>query len=499
MQILCATAIAALTGTCIASPGYLSLDLEVRSPFDRGLVRRQNSDSTVDAPLTQNTNKLEYLVNVTIGTPAQHLAVTIDTGSSDLWVPASSSALCKKGGCDAGSFDPTASSTYNVVDQGGFNITYAAPGDSDGGDWATDTVTVGGSAPIQQQQIGVASTLYDPHGVMGVGFGTNEANNPSPEGVYPSVMDNLQSAGIINRKAYSLYLNDLQASKGAIIFGGVDTTKYTGALVALPLQEGPEGVISEFYVTLTSVSFTDETGKTTQLSPNGYAQSVLLDSGTSQTLLTDDIFNGLANGFGAVYVGEGSYAVPCKFSNIKGSINYSFGGDGGVTVKVPVSQVIGNQIFPGKNFNDKSGGCDFGFGPPIDGVSILGDTFMRSAYAVLDITNSVAALAQAAENKTDTSSIAVIPSGTAIPGASSTATATGTQLSSAALTEQPAVPTASAEGTTLVFAGTPTFNLGAQAATGTAAGSTTSSGRANAAAPTAALLGLGLAAGAMVL
>lgn len=75
---------------------------------------------------------------------------------------------------------------------------------------------------------------------MGVGFDTNEAANQNPEGVYPSVMDNLQSAGIIHRKAYSLYLNDLQADKGAIIFGGVDTTKYTGDLVALPLQVRPE-------------------------------------------------------------------------------------------------------------------------------------------------------------------------------------------------------------------------------------------------------------------
>ncbi|EXJ91285.1 hypothetical protein A1O1_04395 [Capronia coronata CBS 617.96] len=503
MHLLAGAAIAAFTSTCLASPGYLKLDVERRAPLDRRLVRRQNSDGSFDAPVTQNTNKLEYLVNITVGTPAQRLAVTLDTGSSDLWVPAASAPLCRKGGCDAGTFDPSASSTYNVIDEGGFNITYAAPGDSDAGDWATDTITVGGSDPIRDQQIGVALSLFDSHGVMGVGFDTNEANNPSPDGVYPSVMDNLQSAGIINRKAYSLYLNDLQANKGSIIFGGIDTTKYTGDLVALPLQAGPEGYVSEFYVTLTSVSFTDHTGQTTQLSPEGYAQSVLLDSGTSQTLLTDDVFSALANGFGAVDIGQGSYVVPCKFAGINGTISYSFGGDGGVTIDVPVSQVVGNLEFPPENFADKSGGCDFGFGPPIGGFSILGDTFLRSAYVVYDISNGVAALAQAAENRTSTSSIAVIPTGTTIPGASVTATATGTQIPDAQATEEPAVPTASVQGTSLVLTGTPTFNLGAAttaAATGTAAATTTSSGRANAAAaPTAALLGLGLAAGVMVL
>ena len=82
----------------------------------------------------------------------------------------------------------------------------------------------------------MALELFDPHGVMGVGYATNEAPNPSPDRKYPTVLDNMKTAGSINRRAYSLYLNDLQASKGAIIFGGVDSTKYTGDLVALPLQ-----------------------------------------------------------------------------------------------------------------------------------------------------------------------------------------------------------------------------------------------------------------------
>jgi hypothetical protein len=257
--------------------------------------------------------------------------------------------------------------------------------------------------------------------------------------------------------------------------------------------------VSEFYVTLTSVSFTDETGTVNQLSPPGYAQSVLLDSGTSATLLTDDVFAALANGFGATGIGEDEYVVPCRFANINGTINYSFGGPEGINISVPVSQVIGNQDFSPKEYADESGGCDFGFGPPIGGFSILGDTFLRSAYAVYDIDNNVAALAQAKENQTDTSSIAAIPSGTTIPGASVTATVTGTQLSGAAASSQPAVPDASARGSTLVLAGTPTFNIGVSSTAGSSATTSTSSGGANAAAPTAALIGLGLAAGIMVM
>lgn len=262
------------------------------------------------------------------------------------------------------------------------------------------------------------------------------------------------------------------------------------------MQDGPYGYVAEFYVTLTGVSFTDHTGSTTQVTPQGYAQAVLLDSGTSATLLTDDVFSAIANGFGAVDLGDEDYVVPCRYAGANGSINYSFGGEDGVTIRVPISQVVGNLDFPGDQFSDADGGCEFGLGPPIQGFSIMGDTFLRSAYAVFDIDNNLAALAQAAENMTDTSSIAAIPPGTSIPGASITATATGTQLSGAAATALPVVPTASLQGTTLVLAGTPTFNLGVSPTSGTSrATSSSSSGKAHAAAPTAALLGLGLAAG----
>jgi hypothetical protein len=55
-----------------ASPGYLALDIEKRiAGADGRLYRRDDPSGSFIAPLTQNTNKLEYLVNITIGTPPQ--------------------------------------------------------------------------------------------------------------------------------------------------------------------------------------------------------------------------------------------------------------------------------------------------------------------------------------------------------------------------------------------------------------------------------------------
>lgn len=429
------------------------------------------------------------------------MAVTLDTGSSDLWVPATSSTLCEKGSCDDGSFSPSQSSTYTIIDAGGFNITYAGPGDSDAGDWASDTITVGGSPSITGQTIGVSLDGYDSHGVMGIGYDTNEANDPdAAKGYYPSTVDQMLSQGLIERKAFSLYLNEYNATDGAVIFGGIDTTKYSGDLIGLPLQLGPQGLQSEYYVTLTSVSFIDASGAVTQLSEDGMAQSALLDSGTSATLLNNDVYQQLVSGFGAVNVGQGATAVPCDYANSNASIQYQFGGSDGPLINVPVSQIIGTEYYDASGFSDASGGCDFGIGPPIDGVVILGDTFLRSAYVVYDQTNNQAAIAQAQYGASG-SSIVVIPSGTTLPLVSSTATATGTQLSGAAAVSEfaPASATFEAQGTTIA-AGTPTFNLGIGSQQTGSAGASSAGFAARMPMPTqAAMLGAGLFMGAMVL
>lgn len=359
--------------------------------------------------------------------------------------------------CDGGQYDPSKSSTYQLLSAGGFNITYVGPGDSDAGDWATDTVSVAGGPPIQNLQFGVATTGADKHGVVGLGYDTNEAW--SPNGNYPSIMDQMVAQNIIPRKAFSLYLDALEDSTGSIVFGGIDTTKYTGDLVGLPLQPGTYSDRNEFYVTLTSVAVSDGQGNTTVLSPSGYSQSVLLDSGTTLTLLTNDIYERLVKGFGAVRDKmTGLVVVPCDYGNLNWTIDYTFGGSGGPTIKVPLSQLMGEEIYSRRLFSESSGGCVFGFQGPLGGFSILGDTFLRSAYAVFDLDNNVAALAQARINQSATSSIIPIPSGTNLPLVSKTLSATGTQLSGDRATSVWRAPYVKASGTTLL-AGSPTFNI----------------------------------------
>lgn len=318
---------------------------------------------------------------------------------------------------------------------------------------------------------------------MGIGYDTNEAiNTLTQDGIYETVVDKMVSQGLIARAAYSLYLNDVDAGTGSILFGGVDSTKHTGDLIALPLQLAPEGASADpntpnaFYVTLSEVAFVDETGKSTTLSPDGYAQSALLDSGTSLTYLNNDILTSIANGLGATLVEGQEFVVPCAYANSNASIRYTFGGTGGPVVDVPLSQLVFDEVLaPTSQYSAASGGCVLGIGPEQDSQIILGDTFLRNAYVVYDQPNYQVAMAQAALDKASTSSIATMGTGTSIPGVSSTASATGTQLAYA--NEQTALSGVATPTGSSVAAGTPTFSLGAEATASTA--QATATGAAN--------------------
>ena len=72
------------------------------------------------------------------------------------------------------------------------------------------------------------------YGVLGLGFGkgVNTENM--------SIIDELVDQNVIEAKAFSLASGPYGSTEGSLIFGGVDTKKFSGALERRPIVDPPE-------------------------------------------------------------------------------------------------------------------------------------------------------------------------------------------------------------------------------------------------------------------
>lgn len=350
-------------------------------------------------------------MNGTLGTPAQSVRMHLDTGSSDLWVNTAKSTLCSAASrpCSfAGTYTANSSSTYEYVGSW-FNISYV-DGSGASGDYVTDTITIGDTT-IDGFQFGVGYQSTSEQGILGIGYAANEVQvGRAGKEPYENLPLKMVSSGQIQRNAYSLWLNDLDANTGSILFGGVDTAQFTGSLQTLPIQSN-NGVFSEFMITLTSLTIGNSTIADDQ------ALAVLLDSGSSLTYLPDSMVEGIYDQVDAQYdSSEGAAYVPCSLADSTATLDFVFSGP---KISVDMNELVLDLVTASgrrPTFSNGVTACLFGISPAGSGTNVLGDTFLRSAYVVYDLDNNEISLAQTNFNTTD-SSIQEIPSGTGIPDA----------------------------------------------------------------------------------
>ncbi len=231
---------------------------------------------------------------------------------------------------------------------------------------------------------------------------------------YPNLPQALLNNGHIASNAYSLWLNDLDASTGEILFGGVNTEKYEGNLQTVPILS-TQGQYFELSIALTGV-----TNAGTQVSSSSsLPEAVLLDSGATLTYLPNDITQEIYNAVQAVYQSDvGAAYAPCSLASSDATIDYTFSG---ATIKVPYNELFlsagTNNFGQPITFQDGEEACLFGIAPSNGGMSVLGDTFLRSAYVVYDLANNEISLAQTTFNST-TDNVQMITKGaTGVPNA----------------------------------------------------------------------------------
>ncbi|CAH0017590.1 unnamed protein product [Clonostachys rhizophaga] len=436
-----------------ATAGHVSI------PFSRqdystsaALVKRQAAkDITLEA--LNNLTGGGYYSEFSIGTPPQKVSFLLDTGSSDTWVNSVDADVCNNkqlqariGTCLA-TFNQSNSSTYQLVSSDGFDIKYLDNTEISG-DYFNDTVHLG-SVSIKNQQLGLALQSVRPTGIMGLGLSANVATREK----YKTIVDNLVDQGFIDRAAFSLYLNDLESDSGTVLFGAIDQKKFIGNLTVLPLTSQTTGAqVTSFNVRLLGFDLLNPDG-TNILDLSNLNANTILDSGSTISLLPDKQVQQIWKEFGVISIkGILSPFVDCAYRGSRGDgyiFEFRFNGK---TIQVPMHEMVIDayadvqEVFQdpsvARYFRDWDRVCIFGISSTLgfnvpSTFTLLGASFLRSAYVVYDLTNEQLAIGQANLNSTD-SDIVEIKSGIAIPSvtgvASQTSNALPTRTSSATQT-----------------------------------------------------------------
>lgn len=305
-----------------------------------------------------------------------------------------------------GTYTPENSNTHVPVENSYFSVRYA---DKTGaaGNIATDTVSVNGGVSIDGLQFGVAYSSSSALGVIGLGYAATgqQGVGQAPLATFP---EQLVRRGLIKLNAYSLFLNDLflgaAAETGSIIYGGVDTAKIDGRLVTLPVPPpSNEYEFPELWVSLNAASY-DGIRTPDPL-------RVHLDCGAQFISLPLDFAQSVYSSLGAQISDEGRAYVDCALAAGTKTFDFEFGpADSPTIIRVPLYSMIfqDNDKVPLKT-PENVPLCVLALTFDDESHVTLGDSFLRSAYAVFDLSHNVISLAQA--KYTAESNVVEIPAG----------------------------------------------------------------------------------------
>ncbi|KAK4210786.1 aspartic peptidase domain-containing protein [Rhypophila decipiens] len=392
-------ALAASTSTKnLATRGNGYLRHPIRTvPGSPKLRRRQEVEAT--APHNRGAT---YTIDIELGTPPQTVTVILDTGSNDLWVnPVCQTANIPEYCAQFAQFDWTVSSTFQDLEQahiityGKGNVTYQ---------WVADAVTIGGGT-IPQQVFGVGLESYDiPMGILGL---SPSIQGPNAGDNYGFLLDSLVAERLIESRAFSLDLREIESSEGAVIFGGIDKGKFIGELERLPMLDPSETPVGadRYYIYLNGVGVTLPDGSALASEP--FELPVFLDSGGTYSRLPTVIFLAIGEAVpGAQYDPDSNlFVVDCDIAKEAGSMDFAFNNK---VISVPWKDFIWDA--------DNNGLCIVGVAEMEQGGEpVFGDTFLRAAYVVYDQDNRELHIAQAANCGTNIVSIGsgtdAVPSG----------------------------------------------------------------------------------------
>lgn len=317
-----------------------------------------------------NLAYVQYTASVGVGSPATYYDLVVDTGSSITFV---------------GTGKKYARTSTSVPTGQHVNVTYGT-GFFTGVEYY-DTVTLAENFVITKQSIGDALQFSDFNGVDGIiGFGpvdlTQGTQTPDTNALVPTIMDNALKQGLIKNEILGISFAPATSSKdtnGALTYGGIDDTLYTGAITYVPVTDTqPAGFFWGINVTHSTY------GSHTIISRS---HAGIVDSGTSLVMLADDFFAKYLDAIPGAYLDAtvGLTVIPSSSVANMNHLNFTIGGHVFSLDKaaqlIPLDQ---NTFWGGQTGVQYGTVCNLGTGSGAGLDFIIGQKFMEKYYVIFD-------------------------------------------------------------------------------------------------------------------
>lgn len=306
----------------------------------------------------------------------------IDSGSSDLIIQNERSNYCQQVSCQYGTAD-LLSDTLQVEKLRAISIQYAG-GWTAKADLVKDTIIIKGRT-VPEALFGIARDSSFSKNILGIGYAANEA---ILNGVrYSNFPQRLKDVGLIKTVAFSLSLNSQDSGSG-ILFGGMDTGKFTGKLTTLDLIAlSGNSERTHLAVGVSGVTFGALKG--------GPFQAVL-DCAQTRISIESGITSKIYAAAGVEINNNRDPIRSCTLSEAESKMILTFQFGAAAVIRVPMKDLlIPESDEPGNYTPLKAGLCYFGIFDAGDDVPTLGMPFFQSAYVVFNLDSHQVSLAQA--------------------------------------------------------------------------------------------------------
>ncbi|KAF9955291.1 Type I transmembrane sorting receptor [Mortierella alpina] len=232
-----------------------------------------------------------------------------------------------------------------------------------------DLVNVGGISV--RQTIGLATAESSSFGsspsdgLFGLGFASIE----SVSGV-STFLDNAIATEALALPVVSVFLPSQRLFNGVggqYLFGGIDSTKYTGELTYVPVTKK-----GYWQISIEDVGFNDQS--------LGVASQGIVDTGTTLIIVGDEAAASIHSNIGGAFNDpKDGWMVPCSLKDSSDHISFTMAN---TAFKVAVADLAYDDA------GDGSGNCISGVQGGQKGLWILGDVFIKNNYCVFSQTSS---------------------------------------------------------------------------------------------------------------